>query len=332
MAKGGCGVTGLLMFLIVIVLVLIGVVGFLYFKDSWVANRISQIDTSKFKSAADKTKKTYEDVSPYAKKAGSAIKEQASKIPVTNMTKALSAKAREMMLEEETNSQVSTKPVAVKKTTNVKTVSTTKKPPATTQETKKAVTQKKTTTSSTKTTSASKTVAPSKPKIPTASKTPTTAAKSATTTASQPVSKNVKVYLTKYVEAEDAFTLVPVTRISSRSGTPLEDTLKTLLQGTTQEEDSKDLTSAIPGGVILKRVVVSNGIAKIDYNAQLETGSGKALMHARIYQIVYTATEFSTVKSVLIRVDGKSPSNFAGQGLDLRTPLARIGSSPRFKN
>ncbi|GEM_PF-4550263 len=310
--RGGCGITSVLMFLIVVVIVLIGIVGYLYLKDSWVANRISQIDTKKIRNTVEKSRRVYDDqISPYSKKIGAVVKDQVSKVPVTNIKRSLAEKTSSLIGDTKTNVKAEL-PSVQKKTTSHKPVSAAvARPPVTTVQ-KQPATKKKTATKTKAASSSAKTITAIKPSIPT--------------------KRNVIVYLTKYIDAENAFSLVSVTRSAVSSSAPLEDALKTLLQGTTEAEDSKGLTTAIPGGVQLKRVIVSNGVAKINYTSQFEAGSGKALMQARIYQVVYTATEFSTVNKVLILIEGKPVSDFAGQKIDLRFPLGRIGFTPRFKD
>ena len=325
MAKrgGGCGVTGLLMFLILIVVILIGVVGFLYLKDNWVANRHMQLDNKKIKTALEKGKSIYkEDFVPYGKKIEGAVKEKASALPVTNWKRKLKEKAIGMLSSKETNEQLPPDKPLVKQ-------APVKKKPVAKVPVKKEVVKKIVYVTNTKVlakNNAAKKSTQAKP-LPIEKKSPEIK-KSAT------VKKNrtVKVYLTKYLESEGAFTLVPVSRSAEASDSPLEDTLKTLLRGTTDDEDSQNYSTSIPGGVILLRVVVKDGIATIDYNRNIESGAGKALMESRIYQIIYTATEFETVKKVQILVDGKALSNFAGQGIDLSQPVGRLGLSPRFKD
>jgi spore germination protein GerM len=122
-----------------------------------------------------------------------------------------------------------------------------------------------------------------------------------------------------------------VTRRLAASDSPLKETLKTLFQGTTSDEEDKQYSSAIPGGVTVRGIRVAGGIATIDLSANFEEGTGKKMMQARVYQVVYTATQYPTVTKVQILLNGKTDSDFGGEGFDLSKPLGPLSSlSPKF--
>ncbi len=144
--------------------------------------------------------------------------------------------------------------------------------------------------------------------------------------------QKIKVYLyfVKYIESLDKLKLVCVERTIPATTTPLIDTLRLLIKGPTSQEESKGITSVFPGNVKLLGVNVKNGIAYIDFNSEIETGIGIPMLQARLYQIIYTATQFPAVKKVRILINGKAKDTFSAEGLSIKHPLGRLNSEPIF--
>jgi len=147
-----------------------------------------------------------------------------------------------------------------------------------------------------------------------------------TTTTKKALPSRIKIYLTKYDEKNDKIILKPVYRSLKTVESPLRTALNQLLVGPTSTEDNSDYSSSIPGGVKILSVSIKNGVAYINFNSQFEFGTGTKIMNSRVYQVVFTATQFSTVNKVQIFLEGKGKTNFAGEGVDLSHPLSRRAS------
>lgn len=102
-------------------------------------------------------------------------------------------------------------------------------------------------------------------------------------------------------------------------------TLQALIDGPTvsEEEGSDALTSAVPASTEVRGVTVDDGLATVDLAGEFESGGGSASMHARLAQLVYTATQFPTVDAVALELDGEPVEVFSGEGLLLDGPLGR---------
>ncbi|MBN1898005.1 MAG: GerMN domain-containing protein [Spirochaetes bacterium] len=140
----------------------------------------------------------------------------------------------------------------------------------------------------------------------------------------------VTLYFVKYIESKDKLQLVSVPRDLKTGGTPLEDTLDLLLKGPTQKEEANGISSVFPANVKVKGVSVKNGTAYIDFNSEVESGVGIPMLQARLYQIVYTATQFPTVDRVKILINGDAKKTFSTEGLSIKHPLTRLKESPIF--
>ncbi len=94
-----------------------------------------------------------------------------------------------------------------------------------------------------------------------------------------------------------------VPKTTSIARTALEELLKgpSLL-----EQDQKFFTSINPG-VKIQKITIENGIAKVDFNNKLEEAVGGSCRVSAIRaQITQTLKQFSTVKSVIISIDGRT--------------------------
>ena len=73
--------------------------------------------------------------------------------------------------------------------------------------------------------------------------------------------------------------------------------------------------TAIPEGTTLLGLTIEDGVATVDLSREFESGGGSASMLARLGQVVYTLTQFSTVDSVLFELDGRPTTTFGGEGV-----------------
>jgi germination protein M len=94
-----------------------------------------------------------------------------------------------------------------------------------------------------------------------------------------------------------------------------------LLRG--PEDDEAGFTSAIPPATKLLSLAVDDGVATVDLSRDFGTGGGSASMQARVAQVVYTLTQFPSVRSVRFRVGGAEAKALGGEGLVLDEPQTR---------
>ena len=83
--------------------------------------------------------------------------------------------------------------------------------------------------------------------------------------------------------------------------------LEELLKGITVGEGDLGYLTNINSGVKIKKLTIENGIAKVDFSAQLENGvGGSCRTSAIIAQIKATLKQFPTVQTVVISIDGRT--------------------------
>uniref|UniRef100_A0A7C3IS03 GerMN domain-containing protein n=1 Tax=Gracilinema caldarium TaxID=215591 RepID=A0A7C3IS03_9SPIR len=115
-----------------------------------------------------------------------------------------------------------------------------------------------------------------------------------------------------------------VNRSIKVSDSPLFDVLQSLLAGPTETEKKRGLISVIPPGSRLLSATVKNGIAYLNFNDAFQFNSyGVEGYTAQLKQVVWTATEFSTVQGVQILIEGKSLMYLGGEGIRVDRPLTR---------
>jgi hypothetical protein len=119
--------------------------------------------------------------------------------------------------------------------------------------------------------------------------------------------------------------LVPVRRQIEATRAVGRAALNALFEGPTGEESaaSPPLTTSIPDGTILLGLDIADGLATVDLSREFETGGGSASMFGRLAQVVYTLTQFPTVKQVAFQLDGEPVTVFSGEGIVLDEPSDR---------
>ena len=98
---------------------------------------------------------------------------------------------------------------------------------------------------------------------------------------------------------------------------PATAALEALLAGPTADESAAGLTSAVPSGTRLLGLSIDGTTARVDLSAQFATGGGSLSMQARVAQIVYTLTQFRTIKTVAFMLEGRALDALGGEGLML---------------
>ena len=97
----------------------------------------------------------------------------------------------------------------------------------------------------------------------------------------------------------------------------IDQALHSLLLGPNAVEIQDGVVSYIPQGTRLLDIKVVGGTALIDLSNEFATGGGSLSMMGRIAEVVYTATAFSEVERVTIRIGGVLVSQIGGEGIDV---------------
>jgi len=126
------------------------------------------------------------------------------------------------------------------------------------------------------------------------------------------------------VTGEGKITMKGVIRPVEYIDAPLTATLEALLQGPTTAEVNQGLMSLISPQTRLRTVYIKGDTAYVDFNEAFRFNSlGKEGLIAELKQVVYTATEFPTVKKVQILVEGEISRYLGPEGVVIDKPLGR---------
>lgn len=113
-----------------------------------------------------------------------------------------------------------------------------------------------------------------------------------------------------------------VTRTVSKDS-PLLETIQSLLKGPSSTEASTGCKSYIPSESQILSASVKNGVAYLNFNEEFQFNpNGPDAANIQLMQIVYTATSFSTVKSVQFLIEGKN-QQYLTEGVWIGSPLGR---------
>ncbi len=83
--------------------------------------------------------------------------------------------------------------------------------------------------------------------------------------------------------------------------------LEELLKGPTEAEKNQGFSTSINPGVEIQKLTIEDGVARVDFNEQLEFGVGGSCRVAAIsWEIMETLKQFNTVKSVVISINGRT--------------------------
>jgi len=98
--------------------------------------------------------------------------------------------------------------------------------------------------------------------------------------------------------------------------------LQALLAGPTAAEQALGFRSAIPTGTQLHTLTINGGQATADLSGAFTTEATASLLKQRVAEVVFTLTQFPTIRSVLITVDGV-PIEPQAAGLRSSAPFTR---------
>ena len=91
--------------------------------------------------------------------------------------------------------------------------------------------------------------------------------------------------------------------------------LEAVLAGPNETESGIGFSNAVPAGTEVLGVDIAGGVATVDLNAAFQSGGGSLSMQLRVAQVVATLTQFDTVESVTIRIDGDEVDGIGGEGV-----------------
>lgn len=99
----------------------------------------------------------------------------------------------------------------------------------------------------------------------------------------------------------------PVEREVYKTETPARRALELLLKGPLSEEIQNGYLTSINSGVKIQSITINNGIAKVDFDEQLQNAVGGSCRVSAIRaQITQTLKQFPSVKSVIISINGRT--------------------------
>lgn len=99
----------------------------------------------------------------------------------------------------------------------------------------------------------------------------------------------------------------PIERTVVKTQATARAALEELLKGTTPEDELKGFFTSINSGVKIQKLTIENNVAKVDFDRQIEDQVGGSCRVSAIRaQIEQTLKQFSTVKEVVISVDGRT--------------------------
>lgn len=160
-----------------------------------------------------------------------------------------------------------------------------------------------------------KKVIPEEPKKTTEEK-PKTEAKTTEKKTEEVVPKSKVNLCFVYVDSDGTVVRKMTTREINKSNAPLTNAIKTLLAGPVSQD--KNCMTLIPSGTRLLGASVKNGIATLNFSEEFEfNGINADSYRAQLMQIVYTATEFSTVDSVQFLIDGQRKDYMGSEELQI---------------
>ncbi|MFA4965136.1 MAG: GerMN domain-containing protein [Thermoleophilia bacterium] len=104
---------------------------------------------------------------------------------------------------------------------------------------------------------------------------------------------------------------------------PATAALKALFEGPSPAEATAGLSSQVPPGTKLRALRIEGGVATVDLSARFAAGGGSLSLTARVAEVVYTLTQFPTVKAVDFRLEGAAVLALGGEGLILEAGQRR---------
>lgn len=122
---------------------------------------------------------------------------------------------------------------------------------------------------------------------------------------SQTVTMDVKEYWTTADSATDCGLVASSVHRVPKSVATAHAAMSELLRGPDATDASKGFGTSIPSFVTLKSITIDSGVAKVEFNSNIEVG-GSCRMQSIRAQIESTLKQFPTVTSVVITSEGRT--------------------------
>ena len=135
---------------------------------------------------------------------------------------------------------------------------------------------------------------------------------------------NEGVYLVEYDENTGSITLIFRKR-NIENNNSIEETIKTLLKGATDNENKNNIISCIPKDTELLDIFVEGNTVYLNFNESFEFNPlGNEGTMLQIYQLVYTATQFEGIDNVIFLIDGNLNETIGAEGAIENMPFKRF--------
>ncbi|WP_157150534.1 GerMN domain-containing protein [Brachyspira sp. SAP_772] len=135
---------------------------------------------------------------------------------------------------------------------------------------------------------------------------------------------NEGVYLVEYDENTGSITLIFRKR-NIENNNSIEETIKTLLEGATDNENKNNIISCIPKDTELLDIFVEGNTVYLNFNESFEFNPlGNEGTMLQIYQLVYTATQFEGIDNVIFLIDGNLNETIGAEGAIENMPFTRF--------
>ena len=135
---------------------------------------------------------------------------------------------------------------------------------------------------------------------------------------------NEGVYLVEYDENTGSITLIFRKR-NIENNNSIEETIKTLLNGATDEENRDNIISCIPKDTELLDIFVAGDTVYLNFNESFEFNPlGNEGTMLQIYQLVYTATQFEGIDNVIFLINGNLNETIGAEGAIENMPFTRF--------
>ena len=136
--------------------------------------------------------------------------------------------------------------------------------------------------------------------------------------------RNAMLYWIR-IDGDGKLTRQRSVRSLPKSDTPLSDVLEALFALPSNDELKQGLRTLIPPGTQLRATWVKDGVAFINVSEEFQFNQyGIEGALGQLSQVVFTATEFPTVKTVQILIEGQKKDYLGAEGVWIGSPLARV--------
>lgn len=127
----------------------------------------------------------------------------------------------------------------------------------------------------------------------------------------------VLVYFLSGEKLATAERTLPATRAVGKAA------MNALCGGPNSFEKAAGLASSVPDGTELLGIDVKDKVATVDLSGEFTSGGGSLSMMTRVAQVVYTLTQFTTIRAVLFHIDGEPVEAIGGEGIIVASPQRR---------